>query len=121
MKRKWHKEIKAWADGETIQGRTRFESGDWTEWEDLSRPCFMETDVIEYRIKPYKKPDEVRYGRFNFRLGGLPNAPYFCSPNPDKKYIEGLYSVKRDDSNLKIVFEDDLEGGYTIKSFEWIG
>jgi hypothetical protein len=55
---KWHKEIKAWADGAEIEGRTRNSDGTLTEWHKLYDPTFSEFSV-EYRIKP--QPKEPKY------------------------------------------------------------
>jgi hypothetical protein len=44
---KWHKEIKAFADGETIQSREY--KGDY--WQDDDRPFFWRED-FQFRIKP---------------------------------------------------------------------
>jgi hypothetical protein len=50
---KWHKEIKAWADGATIEGRD-VATGEWVEVD----PLWVTGDEYEYRIKPQpKEPD----------------------------------------------------------------
>ena len=51
---KWHKEIKAWADGEVIQykdGRAWWDT-DYPEWDN---------EIIEYRIKPQPKEPHYLY------------------------------------------------------------
>jgi hypothetical protein len=54
MQHKWHKEIKAWADGEVIQykdGRAWWDT-DYPEWDN---------EIIEYRIKPQPKKPQYLY------------------------------------------------------------
>ena len=66
---KWHKEIKAWADGAEIEYRTFDEdTNNWTEWQHWSSPndtsiAFIKEKGFEYRIKPqpiqtFKAPTE---------------------------------------------------------------
>lgn len=55
VKHKWHKEIKAWADGAEIEYRETI--GD-AKWVYLENPAWLEDDV-EYRIKP--QPKEHKY------------------------------------------------------------
>ena len=52
---KWHKEIKAWADGAEIEYRETI--GD-AKWVYLENPAWLEDD-IEYRIK--LQPKEPQY------------------------------------------------------------
>ena len=62
---KWHKEIKAWADGAEIEARYNYSGTDdrksfWTKWEEMNSTCrFSEDDWWEYRIKP--QPIEPQY------------------------------------------------------------
>jgi hypothetical protein len=58
---KWHKEIKAWADGAEIEVKN---SMDIDEWIDCKHPNWSEgfieePDWIEFRIKP--QPKEPQY------------------------------------------------------------
>lgn len=54
---KWHKEIKAWADGHKIQVKNS-SVGDF--WVDTSEPSWLLDQFIEYRVK--KDPViEVKY------------------------------------------------------------
>lgn len=46
---KWAKEIKAWADGATIEYRNASVSSKWIH---LTSPGWVEDSVTEYRIKP---------------------------------------------------------------------
>ena len=60
MKHKWHKEIKAWADGAEIEMR-RLESWGWRDWETYKDFYWYEGDVHEYRIKPQPKEPQYLY------------------------------------------------------------
>jgi hypothetical protein len=63
MQHKWHKEIKAWADGEEIEFRYILE-GKWTKWYPCELICatFIQTkDEYEYRIKPQPKEPQYLY------------------------------------------------------------
>jgi len=51
---KWHKEIKAWADGAEIQKRVYGLEGVWSDWY-VSELFEWEDDLTEYRIKPQPK------------------------------------------------------------------
>jgi len=53
MKHKWHKEIKAWADGAEIEV---IEEGIWKR---VFRPLW--TEFEEYRIKPQPKEPQYLY------------------------------------------------------------
>jgi hypothetical protein len=50
--------IHAWAEGAEIQGR----ANDDCNWIDLHPTRLTWADNVEYRIKPEKKPDVVKYG-----------------------------------------------------------
>jgi len=54
---KWHKEIKAWADGVEIEYRIRKPNESWGNWESVIQPTWhLNTwQEIEYRIKPQPK------------------------------------------------------------------
>ena len=47
---KWHKEIKAWADGAEIEMRTTLSNGFQTVWS--NEWTWTDNDDVEYRIKP---------------------------------------------------------------------
>lgn len=51
--------IKAWADGAKVQGRRTVKD----EWRDLAFPNWR--DYAQYRVKPEKKPDMVKYAHIN--------------------------------------------------------
>lgn len=57
---KWHKEIKAWADGKEIEQRYTYRNFNYDNWEKVKYPLWQD-DKCEYRIKPEPKPDVVRY------------------------------------------------------------
>ena len=55
---KWHKEIKAWADGAEIEYReTRFPKDEWLE---APNP-YWDCDKTEFRIKPQPKEPQYLY------------------------------------------------------------
>jgi hypothetical protein len=74
---KWHKEIKAWADGAEIEFRESA-SGNWVHCDD-GRPSWYETR--EYRIKPQSKEPQYLYlykvnGEIKFcEAGGIIEVP----------------------------------------------
>ena len=58
---KWHKEIKAWANGAMIQVK---DSNVANEWVDIQEPLWeygLYSDGIEYRIKPQPKEPQYLY------------------------------------------------------------
>jgi hypothetical protein len=67
MKHKWHKEIKAWADGAEIQIKYLEGAGSKSGWMVMSDPDWDCYDV-EYRIKP--QPKEPQYLYF-YNAGGM--------------------------------------------------
>ena len=52
---KWHKEIKAWADGLTIQ----YKDENFPNWIDILYPDWDTKSYIEFRIKP--QPEDPQY------------------------------------------------------------
>jgi hypothetical protein len=80
MQHKWHKEIKAWADGAEIEMRwTNVEIHD--EWRDVHNGFNWNSDLAEFRIKLQpKKPQYLyaylqsdgnyKFGRFNCNYNG---------------------------------------------------
>ena len=61
---KWHKEIKAWADGETIQ--SYWESDGW-----IDEICPDWRGDYEYRIKPQPKEPQYLYMYDENRMGDI--------------------------------------------------
>jgi hypothetical protein len=57
-KHKWHKEIKAWADGEQIQYR-KIGSEKWHD--EVEEFPYWETIAFEYRVKPQPKEPQYLY------------------------------------------------------------
>ena len=51
---KWHKEIKAWADGAEIEMRVK-SLNKWGDWEITYCPGWHTISDIEYRVKPQPK------------------------------------------------------------------
>ena len=61
MKHKHCELIKAWADGATIQTKSRLGSPDFEpQWQDDCHPNWNAYEYQEYRIKPEPKPDVVK-------------------------------------------------------------
>ena len=63
---KWHKEIKAWADGQTIQSQWQWAQKDSpaAEWFDNHKPDFDDV-AYAYRIKPQPKEPQYLYVYYN--------------------------------------------------------
>lgn len=59
---KWHKEIKAWADGAEIEGKSP--SRGIINWQIENNPDWLNTEV-EYRIKPQPKEPQYLYVCYN--------------------------------------------------------
>jgi hypothetical protein len=92
---KWHKEIKAWADGAEIESRyiVDVEFKELKEWGNDCSPFFDDEDK-EYRIKPqhtFKAMCEIPYKHWVLRFYQMPN---------DLWYSEGM-----DDSWMKEMVE----------------
>ena len=73
MKHKWHKEIKAWADGAIIESKD-IATGEWVEVD----PYWDEDDEYEYRIKPQPKKPQYLYV---YNKGSLNKFDFYCSLN----------------------------------------
>jgi hypothetical protein len=67
---KWAKEIKAWADGADIEWRCQNHDG-WTPWRNNAAPSWTAASTHEYRIKPEKKPNEVKVVKLTRNSDGL--------------------------------------------------
>jgi hypothetical protein len=60
MQHKWHKEIKAWADGAEIEARWNSEVGNIShDWKDCVGIIDWDFSAHDYRIKP--QPQEPQY------------------------------------------------------------
>lgn len=84
MKHKWHKEIKAWADGAEIEMWYPQYDG----WGDCINPMFNEDH--KYRIKP--QPKELQY-LYVYR-GGIGHEPIFCFARSGDRLVEQNYIGK---------------------------
>lgn len=58
---KWHKEIKAWADGAEIERRYLRTDNEWSIWVETDNPSWNETGEDEYRIKTQPKGPQYLY------------------------------------------------------------
>ena len=58
-KHKWHKEIKAWADGAEIEHRWKNEIQ--FKWFTCTEKIDWDCELIEYRIKPQPKEPQYLY------------------------------------------------------------
>jgi hypothetical protein len=57
---KWHKEIKAWADGAEVE--MRWSDGEFhDEWRDVHNEFNWNSDLAEFRIKPQPKEPQYLY------------------------------------------------------------
>ena len=63
---KWHKEIKAWADGAEIEARYEKANG-WTDWKLEEGGFIFYQKGAEYRIKPQPKEPQYLYVYADFR------------------------------------------------------
>lgn len=69
-KHKWHKEIKAWADGASIQYRLKNNEVCFLgEWTDTVTPYFNIYPEYEYRIKPTIKTFTKYVNVYNTGIG----------------------------------------------------
>lgn len=97
-KHKWHKEIKAWADGAEIEWRWAvLIDGKYDNWRPFCKEnklSFFE-EGIEYRIKP--QPKEPQYLYVYKQYGMLCYEESLIeSPTDDIKYI-GKIKLENDD------------------------
>lgn len=78
MKHKWHKEIKAWADGAEIECKHPTFVG--SSWEETKDPMWL--DDVEYRIKPQPKVPNYMYVLLRKHDGQfcLSQVPIECHP-----------------------------------------
>ena len=87
---KWHKEIKAWADGAVIEYRETI--GD-AKWVYLENPAWLEDD-IEYRIKPQpKEPQYLYVYKINNVIRLIEGNGYLEVGNPNE-YVEYIGKMK---------------------------
>ena len=93
---KWHKEIKAWADGEEIEVKNSVDINEWIPCKqpNWSEGLWEERDCIEYRIKP--QPKEPQYLYVYGDEGGLNFSQYRSMFNNNTPYI-GKIKLEQDD------------------------
>ena len=93
MKHKWHKEIKAWADGAEIEIRVNTEKlgCDWTAVK--PDPNWTQTEGVEYRIKPQPKEPKYLYVYYDIITGQLD----LCFENGDIEKCEYIGKIKLED------------------------
>jgi hypothetical protein len=88
---KWHKEIKAWADGAEIE-RRRY--GD-KEWENCENPNWLNPYSHEFRIKPQPKEQQYMYV---YRMAGQHNVEFrFWDTKTDAPTYVGKIKLEVDD------------------------
>lgn len=107
---KWHKEIKAWADGANIEVYHN------SEWVDCLNPNWDKRNT--YRIKPQLKPDITLFGNFNFRVS---ENGYVVPSNGSTDYVRGFWEIqfpRGNSTNFKVTLADDGTGEYKLKSME---
>lgn len=90
---KWHKEIKAWADGKTIQ-----KQWDYEDWKDVKEPEWDKD--VSFCIKP--QPKEPQY-LYVYRLNNKtviaePNTHFECKSLDGIKFI-GKIKLEVEDGN----------------------
>ena len=86
---KWHKEIKAWADGAEIEFKDKYAE----LWHRAEEPKWYE--VREYRIKPQPKEPQYLYAWFE--------------PNYGKSYITANTSVHSIPAGYEYIGKIQLE------------
>ena len=92
---KWHKEIKAWADGAEIEYRYEDQyKKEWSEWELCKEPRFYYFN-FEFRIKPQPKEPQYLYA-YMTENGGI-----FVSQQKPFEYLQKEYLGK-----IKLEVED---------------
>lgn len=94
---KWHKEIKAWADGAEIEESFLVETNhgefDWCAWRSTKSPEW-ETVEYMYRIKPQPKEPQYLYvyGSANSTMTNIR-----VEPIENHKYFLGKIKLEVDD------------------------
>jgi hypothetical protein len=91
---KWHKEIKAWADGIEIEQRCKAESdagweeykGKWEEWEEFDGE-WTEDSYYEYRIKPQPKEPQYLYAYYLRGISEIHWSDSEQKQDPSLQYI----------------------------------
>lgn len=93
-KHKWHKEIKAWADGAEIETKA---NGVWKSYNKGESPLWYEE--CEYRIKPQPKEPQYLYVYINKQTGNFVfelEKPNHILEDDEHKYV-GKIKLEQDD------------------------
>jgi hypothetical protein len=90
MKHKWHKEIKAWADGAEIECKYMRIDNKWSEWIVTKKPVWDSYDQVEYRIKLQPKEPKYLYVYFNERTEKIDFDVIAC----DLGYLQYIGKIK---------------------------
>ena len=98
MKHKWHKEIKAWADGAEIEFKVNGEG----DWKLLKGNPYWECDNDLFRIKPQPKEPQYLYVYSHKKLNRIDYMLHQKSPiledgSSDYKYIGKIKLESEDD------------------------
>jgi hypothetical protein len=98
---KWHKEIKAWADGAEVQESILVEKKhgqfDWCEWKVTTNPTW-ETVEHRYRIKPQPKEPQYLY----VYKGAISHEPIITFGKSNDPLVETNFVAK-----IKIEVDDN--------------
>jgi hypothetical protein len=88
MKHKWHKEIKAWADGAEIEQRHNDHTDN--QWDDFDSDWGDGASGWEFRIKPQSKKLQYLY----VYKGSIGHEPIFCFARSGDRLVEQNYIGK---------------------------
>jgi hypothetical protein len=88
MKHKWHKEIKAWADGAEIESESYIDDDLNLGWKIDHYPDWHSN--IKYRIKLEPKEPQYLY----VYKGGIGHEPIFCFARSGDRLVEQNYIGK---------------------------
>ena len=94
---KWHKEIKAWADGAEIEYRCEDGITGWGEWKLHEGIAFLTDSWWEYRIKP--QPKEPQYLYVYGDEGGLNFSQWHTEFSNSTPYIGKIKLEVDDETN----------------------
>ena len=93
-KHKWHKEIKAWADGDEIEYKGTYE--DESGWEDDENPDWF-CDTHEFRIKPQLKKPKYLYVYWNSKIASV--ELFFKKEGDEYDFYIGKIKLENDDES----------------------
>ena len=92
---KWHKEIKAWADGAEIEGQTNY-PGYSKKWVTYKEPSWSSEFGMKYRIKPQPKEPQYLYVYYDTNEDEIKVEVIECGEG--YQYI-GKIKLENDDGN----------------------